>query len=105
MFNDDNTAHTQAASRFTPRGPSFILTDIIKLLNLLCYTPTLHQTSPTTQRGEPHLNSVRVSACASLYEDASPLGAKEKRADVTCRRQNVPVEGSVKHLAARSFPR
>lgn len=49
MFNDDNTAHAhtnaracvraQAVSRFTPRGPSFILTDSIKLQSLFFYTP------------------------------------------------------------------
>ena len=33
--------------------------------------------------------------CVCLHADASPLGAKEKRADATCRRQDVPVYGSV----------
>lgn len=64
MFNDDNTAHTQAVSRFTPRGPSFILTDSIKLPSLFCYTPPC--INPLLPPNEENRIEMKLKSCACV---------------------------------------
>lgn len=100
-------AHTGGVTVHS-KGPLFYPDRQRKAPEPLLLHPTLHQTSPTTQGGKPSLNEAEivsaVCVCVCLHEDASPLGAKEKRADVTCHRWDVPVSRIRQTSGCSIFP-